>query len=135
MPTSPDCPRCHTHLVIPDATTEKEFVKQARRVWHAAHPKKSVGQPKTPLETTVSIIEMLFNGQSVKDTSKTLDVKESRVRRERTRIHGLLGIRQHGAKPDRFSIEDARARVAQMPHNELIAMFAATITAKDILPE
>jgi hypothetical protein len=78
---------------------------------------------------------MLCAGHSAKQISKALDVKESRVTRVRTNINRLLGLRQHGAKPDGFSLEDARNYAASLPQKELIAMLSATISAQDILPE
>ena len=93
------------------------------------------GHPKLPIETTVSIIEMLHAGQSPSTISKALDVSKSRVILVRTKINKLLGLRQHGARPDAFSLEDARNYAASLPQKELIAMLSATISAKDILPE
>jgi hypothetical protein len=57
------------------------------------------------------------------------------VTRTITKINKVLGIRQHGAKPDGWSIEDARKYAAKLPHDDLIALLSATITAKDILSE
>jgi len=95
---------------------------------------KTKGQPKFSIDTTASVIEMLCAGQSVKRISTALDVKESRVKLVRGNINRLLGVRQHGAKPDGISIEDARKYAASLPQKELIAMLSATISAQDILP-
>jgi hypothetical protein len=93
------------------------------------------GRPKSSIKTTVSIIEMLHAGQSPATISKALDVPKSRVTLVGTKINKLLGLRQHGARPDGFSLEDARKYAASLPVKELIAMLSATISAKDILPE
>lgn len=43
MTKKSDGPSGKNHLVVPDATTITAFVKQARQVWHAAHPNRRQG--------------------------------------------------------------------------------------------
>lgn len=90
MPKSSDCPRCQTQLVIPDATTEKEFVEQARRVWHAAHPKKPVGRPQVLLAMVQGIAKMIAEGADIPTIRKTFpDVSKTTADRIRADSRAL----------------------------------------------
>ena len=90
MPKSSDCPRCKTQLVIPDATTEKEFIEQARRVWHAAHPKKPVGRPQVLSAMVRGIAKMLAEGADIPTIRKTFpDVSKTTADRIRSDSRAL----------------------------------------------
>jgi DNA-binding NarL/FixJ family response regulator len=95
-------------------------------------PKRRKGQPKISLETTVEIITMLSKGDSAKKIAESLNMPVSRVERQRAKMKKLLGIRQHGAKPDRFSLEDMQTYRASLSQKDLVAMLSATITLKEL---
>jgi hypothetical protein len=98
-------------------------------------PKRRKGQPKISLETTVKIITMFSNGDSPEKIAESLNMPVSRVERQRAEMNKLLGIRQHGAKPDSFSIEDMQTYRDSLSPKEFVAMLSATITLKDLLSD
>ena len=106
MPKSPDCHRCKKQIVIPDATTEKEFVKQARRVWHSAHPNKPVGRPQVLPATVRGIAKMLAKGFDIPTIRETFpSVSKTTADRIRTDYRALsLTI------PDGHRMEDGYVR-------------------------
>ena len=114
MPTRPDCPRCHTHLVIPDATTEKEFVEQARRVWHAAHPKKPVGRPQVLPAMVRGIAKMLAEGDDIPKIRKTFPgVSKTTVDRVRADSRALACFIPDGHRMANGDVRDREWKTAQ----------------------
>lgn len=97
--------------------------------------KRKKGQPKISLETTVKITEMLSNGDPVEKIAESLKIPVSRVTRQRTEMNKLRGVRQHGAEPDVFSLEQMQIYRDSLSREEFIAMLSATITLKDLLSD
>lgn len=112
MPKSPDCPRCTNQLVIPNAQTLKEFTKQARQVWHSAHPKAHVGRPQVHPEMVRAIVKMLVEGTDISSIMKTLTVRKTTVERIRSDSHALaLTIRDSERMAD-GDVREAEWRTA-----------------------
>ncbi|TMQ31756.1 MAG: hypothetical protein E6K65_00265 [Nitrospirae bacterium] len=113
MPKSPDCPRCNKQLVIPDATTVKEFVKQARQVWYSAHPKGRVGRPQVPPAAVRNIARMLAEGADVPSIMKAFPVvSKTTVDRIREGSRALACIIQASHRMADGDVRDREWRAA-----------------------
>ena len=113
MPKSPDCQRCKKQLVVPDATTGKEFVEQARRIWHSAHPNNPVGRPQVLPATVRGIAKMLAGGADIPTIRGTFpSVSKTTADRIRTDCRALfLTIPDSHRMDDRY-VRDKEWKIA-----------------------
>lgn len=93
------------------------------------------GRPSLSDETAELIIELLNAKQRPSQIAAALGVKVSSVLRVRASRNKAFQIRQHEAKPDKFSAEDAATYAAGLPKTRRIAFMRAMISAKDLLSE
>jgi hypothetical protein len=100
-----------------------------------------LGRPEVPLESIKGLAALLYTNSekaAALKISNDFGVSRSYAEKLRAKINVLFERRQHGAKPDKWSSEDAAACASKIPEAELKAIRQGiwdTITAADILPD
>ena len=100
-----------------------------------------LGRPQISLETIRGLATSLYTNNdkaAASKIAKAFGVSPSFAEKLRAKINVLFERRQHGAKPDKWSSEDAAECVSKIPAAELRAIRQGiwdTITAADILPD